>query len=43
MIAKEYCSERFNGIKAKRKGDKRGQMQAGLAIIKLKEEMNALG
>ncbi|CAD5315786.1 unnamed protein product [Arabidopsis thaliana] len=43
VIAKEYCVERYNAIKAKRKGDKSGQSQAGLAICKLKEEMNALG
>lgn len=43
MIAKDYCLERSNAIKAKRKGDKSGQRQAGLAICKLKQEMNALG
>ncbi|KAG7588375.1 Helicase superfamily 1/2 ATP-binding domain [Arabidopsis suecica] len=43
VIAKDYCLERSNAIKAKRKGDKIGQRQAGLAICKLKKEMNALG
>ncbi|EFH64483.1 helicase domain-containing protein [Arabidopsis lyrata subsp. lyrata] len=43
VIAKDYCLERSNAIKAKRKGDKSGQRQAGLAICKLKQEMNALG
>ncbi|KAG7585353.1 Helicase C-terminal [Arabidopsis thaliana x Arabidopsis arenosa] len=43
VITKDYCLERSNAIKAKRKGDKSGQRQAGLAICKLKQEMNALG
>ncbi|EOA34704.1 hypothetical protein CARUB_v10022272mg [Capsella rubella] len=43
VIAEEYCLERCNAIEAKRKGDKSGQMQAGLAICKLKKEMKALG
>ncbi|XP_010414784.1 PREDICTED: DExH-box ATP-dependent RNA helicase DExH4, chloroplastic isoform X2 [Camelina sativa] len=43
VISEEYCLERLNAIRAKRKGDKKGQRQAGLAICKLKQEMNALG
>ncbi|VVA94125.1 unnamed protein product [Arabis nemorensis] len=42
VIAEEYRSERSDAIKAKRKGDKRGQKQAGLAICKLKQEISAL-
>lgn len=42
MIAKDYCLERSYAVKAKKKGDKGGQRQAGLAICKLKKEMNAL-
>ncbi|CAH2047186.1 unnamed protein product [Thlaspi arvense] len=34
VIAEDYCSERSDAVKAKRKGDKRGQKEAGLAICK---------
>ncbi|XP_024004322.1 DExH-box ATP-dependent RNA helicase DExH4, chloroplastic [Eutrema salsugineum] len=40
-IAEEYCLERSDAVKAKRKGDERGQKQAGLAICKLKQELSA--
>ncbi|KFK40919.1 hypothetical protein AALP_AA2G060200 [Arabis alpina] len=43
VIAEEYCLERSDAVKAKRKGDKGGQKQAGLAICKLKQEITSLG
>ncbi|XP_052179398.1 DExH-box ATP-dependent RNA helicase DExH7, chloroplastic isoform X2 [Diospyros lotus] len=42
-LAKEYQSARLEAIKAKERGDKKGQQQAGQVIRKLKQEMTALG
>lgn len=43
MIAKEYCTARLEAMKAKEKGDKKSQEQAGTTIRKLKQECSALG
>ncbi|PNT42604.1 hypothetical protein POPTR_004G222900v4 [Populus trichocarpa] len=43
VIAKEYHAVRLEATKAKEKGDKKSQEQAGHAIRKLKQEMSALG
>ncbi|KAF7842782.1 DExH-box ATP-dependent RNA helicase DExH7, chloroplastic isoform X1 [Senna tora] len=43
IIAKEYLSARLEAAKAKEKGDKKSQEQAGNTIRKLKQELSALG
>ncbi|KAF9690290.1 hypothetical protein SADUNF_Sadunf01G0180100 [Salix dunnii] len=43
VIAKEYHAVRLEAAKAKEKGDKKSQEQAGHVIRKLKQEMSALG
>ncbi|KAF1887143.1 hypothetical protein Lal_00040740 [Lupinus albus] len=43
VIAKEYLAARLGATKAKEKGDKKGQEQAGSIIRKLKQELSALG
>ncbi|KAJ1400427.1 P-loop containing nucleoside triphosphate hydrolase [Sesbania bispinosa] len=43
VIAKEYCAARLEAVKAKGKGDKKHQEQAGHIIRKLKQELSALG
>ncbi|WCJ18473.1 RNA helicase family protein [Euphorbia peplus] len=43
VIAKEYYAARFEATKAKEKGDKRSQDQAGSTIRKLKQELSSLG
>ncbi|KAI9107308.1 hypothetical protein K1719_021696 [Acacia pycnantha] len=43
VIAKEYLSARLEAAKAKEKGDKKIQEQAGNIIRKLKQELSALG
>lgn len=40
VIAEEYCLERSDAVKAKQKGDTSRQKQAGLAICKLKQELD---
>lgn len=43
VIAKEYHAVRLEATKAKEKGDKKSQEQAGHVIRKLKQEISALG
>ncbi|KAH9751109.1 DExH-box ATP-dependent RNA helicase DExH7 [Citrus sinensis] len=43
VIAREYLMARLEATKAKEKGDKKGQAQAGSIIGKLKQELSALG
>ncbi|XP_019434912.1 PREDICTED: DExH-box ATP-dependent RNA helicase DExH7, chloroplastic [Lupinus angustifolius] len=43
VIAKEYLAARLGATKAKEKGDKKGQEQAGSIIRKLKQELSAIG
>ncbi|CAJ1940427.1 unnamed protein product [Sphenostylis stenocarpa] len=43
VIAKEYLAARLEATKAKGKGDKKHQEQAGRIIRKLKQELSALG
>ncbi|PON48782.1 RNA helicase, ATP-dependent DEAH box [Parasponia andersonii] len=43
VIAKEYRDARLEAVKAKEKGDKKSQEQAGNIIRKLKQELSALG
>uniref|UniRef100_A0A6N2M934 RNA helicase n=1 Tax=Salix viminalis TaxID=40686 RepID=A0A6N2M934_SALVM len=43
VITKEYHAVRLEATKAKEKGDKKSQEQAGHVIRKLKQEMSALG
>ncbi|XP_019058918.1 PREDICTED: DExH-box ATP-dependent RNA helicase DExH7, chloroplastic isoform X2 [Tarenaya hassleriana] len=43
VIVKDYCAARLDAMKAKEKGDKKGQQRAGQAISVLKQEISALG
>lgn len=43
VIAQEYYAARSEASKAKEKGDKKRQEQAGHVIRKLKQELSALG
>ncbi|CAN1288280.1 DExH-box ATP-dependent RNA helicase DExH7, chloroplastic [Linum perenne] len=43
VITKDYYAARVEAAKAKERGDKKGQEQAGLIIRKLKQELSALG
>ncbi|KAL9448427.1 hypothetical protein AB3S75_015835 [Citrus x aurantiifolia] len=43
VIAREYLMARLEATKAKEKGNKKGQAQAGSIIGKLKQELSALG